>query len=235
MQLLLAMLILGLLWLGIKKMATANPANMKSNLRKVAGVASIGLSIILTLRGGLAIAIPLFFAGLGLLGLGHLAGIDLPWAKKTPGQNSHVRTSMLLMQLDHDSGQIEGEVLAGEFAGQALRDLSLEQLQMVFEECITAGDQSPQLLQAYLDTKHPDWHQNFEGAAHNNAGPNASSSAGQSMSEQEALAILGLEAGASKRKIISAHRGLMKKYHPDQGGSDYLATKINQAKDVLIG
>jgi len=231
MQLLLAMLILGLVWLGIKKMASANPANLKTNLRKVAGVAAIGLSVILTIRGGLAIAIPLFFAGMGLLGLGHLAGIDLPWSKKTPGQNSHVRTSMLLMQLDHDSGQIEGEVLAGQFAGQPLQALSLEQLLELLQECLNAGDQSPQLLQAYLDTKHPQWHEEFDGNTHKAS----ASDSNQAMTEKEALAILGLESGASKRKIISAHRNLMKKYHPDQGGSDYLAIKINQAKDVLTG
>ena len=230
MQLLLAMLILGLVWLGIKYMAKANPADLKSNLRKVAGVAAIGLSIILTIRGGLAIAIPLFFIGMGLLGLGHLAGIDLPWSRKTPGQNSQVRTSMLLMQLDHDRGQIEGQVLAGQFAGQPLQDLSMEQLLDLLEECTRAGDQSPQLLQAYLDTRHPQWHEEFDGSAHRTT----STTSSQAMTEQEAYEILGLEPGASKRKIISAHRSLMKKYHPDQGGSDYLATKINQAKDLLI-
>jgi len=231
MQLILAALIVGLVWFGIKKMAVANPANIKSNMRKVAGVAAIGLAIILTLRGGLVIAIPFFFVGLGLLGLGHLAGIDLPWAKKSAGQRSHVRTKMLLMELDHDSGEIQGEVLAGKFAGKQLAELSLDELLLVLDECLVAGDQSPQLLQAYLDTKHPQWTEGFDGARPN--GETAGSSG--TMTVQEALEILGLEAGASKRKIVSAHRNLMKKYHPDHGGSDYLATKINEAKDVLTG
>lgn len=230
MHLLIAMIILGLIWFGIKKMAVANPKNLKTNLRKVGGVAAIALSIILTLKGGLIMAVPIFFVGLGLLGLGHLAGIDLPWSKKSAGQRSHVRTKVLLMELEHDSGQIEGEVLSGQFSGQQLRDLSFDDLLLLLGECVKAGDQSPQLLQAYLDTKHPEWSDGFEGVHHQ--GPPQSS--GTEMSEQEALAILGLKAGASKRKITSAHRGLMKKYHPDQGGSDYLATKINEAKDVLI-
>ncbi len=231
MQLLLAALVLGLFWLAIKKMAASNPANLKSNLRKVAGVVAVGLSIILTLRGGLVIAIPIFFVGLGLLGLGHLAGIDLPWSKKSAGQRSHVRTKMLLMELDHDSGQIEGEVLGGQFSGQQLGSLDLEELMMVLEECVGAGDQSAQLLQAYLDTRHPDWADGFDGSKHQGAAP----ASGGTMTVEEALAILGLEAGASKRKVKSAHRSLMKKYHPDHGGSDYLATKINEAKDVLLG
>jgi DnaJ-domain-containing protein 1 len=228
MQLLIAMAILGLVWLGIKKMATANPKNMKTNMRKVAGVTAIALAIILTLKGGLAIAIPLFFFGLGLLGMGHLAGIDIPWGKKAKGQSSHVRTSMLRMELDHDSGKIDGEVLAGQFAGSQLSTLELPQLLSLLDECIKAGDQSPHLLQAFLDTRHPTWREDFDGQT---GGPHASSN---EMTDDEALAVLGLKQGASKRQIISAHRQLMKQYHPDHGGSDYLAAKINQAKEHLL-
>ena len=137
---------------------------------------------------------------------------------------------MLLMELDHDSGQIEGKVLQGEFEDRQLSELPLDDLLLVLEECIAAGDQSPQLLQAFLDTKHPEWREDYQGTT-----DHASDHGGAEMSPDEALAILGLKEGASKRKIISAHRALMKKYHPDQGGSDYLATKINEAKDVLVG
>ena len=53
------------------------------------------------------------------------------------------------------------------------------------------------------------------------------------MSPKEALAVLGLEEGASQEDVIAAHRAMMQKNHPDRGGSDYLAAKINQAKDTL--
>lgn len=54
------------------------------------------------------------------------------------------------------------------------------------------------------------------------------------MNESQALAILGLQAGASDEEIIRAHRSLMQKLHPDRGGNDYLASQLNAAKDLLL-
>ena len=54
------------------------------------------------------------------------------------------------------------------------------------------------------------------------------------MTKELAIEILGLDAAPNRNQIIKAHRSLMQKLHPDRGGSDYLAKKINAAKDFLL-
>jgi len=229
MYLLAAMAILGTVWLVIKYMAKADPKTIKETTRKAGGAFAIFLSLILTLKGALPIAIPMFLFGLGVLGLGHLAGIELPWASNnTPTGKAHIRTKILFMDLDHDNNKMNGKVISGHFKGQTLDQLNQAQLLELLDECLVAGDQSPHLLQAYLDTIHPQWRQSYNGQK-----ANADNRTG-SMDRAEALAILGLSKGSNEKQIIAAHRRLMKQYHPDHGGSDYLAAKINEAKEVLL-
>jgi len=55
------------------------------------------------------------------------------------------------------------------------------------------------------------------------------------MSRAEALKVLGLEESAGEEEIRAAHRRLILQAHPDKGGTSYLAAKINEAKDILLG
>ncbi len=150
------------------------------------------------------------------------------------GQASEVETRFLRMTLDHDSGVMTGHIKEGRFAGRMLEDLELDDLIALWAECRTEDAQSAAVLEAYLDrTQGEAWR---EAAARGGAGagPRAPGAAG-AMSRQEACEILGLEPGASRKAIHDAHRRLMQKVHPDHGGSNYLAAKINQAKALLLG
>jgi hypothetical protein len=150
------------------------------------------------------------------------------------GQTSTVQSGYLRMVLNHDTGDMDGEVLAGQFRGQWLHNLKLEQLLALFSECQDDQD-SQALLMAYLDRHHENWRDNVAGQAQfeERQHSQAPSGAGK-MSQQEAYEILGLDAGATEKDIVLAHRRLMQKLHPDHGGSTYLAAKINLAKDVLL-
>ncbi len=149
----------------------------------------------------------------------------------SPGQTTSVETRYLRMQLNHDTGEMDGEIVEGRYAGKRLSDLDLSDLLLLLDEC-RDDEQSLNVLQAYLDRMHPDWQEQAEeqGA---DSGHTAGNTSGP-MSEGDALDILGLEPGATRDEIIAAHRRLMQKVHPDRGGSDYLAAEINAAKDLLL-
>jgi len=157
-------------------------------------------------------------------------GAARPQNKPSSGQTSTVQSKYIRMTLNHDSGDINGEVLAGQFAGKTLDQLELDALLQLLDEC-QDDEESVALLQAYLDRVYADQWQ--ERAGEQARQQTASSSA--EMSRDEALQILGLTEGASEDDIVEAHRRLMQKLHPDRGGTSYLATVVNQAKDMLLG
>jgi len=126
---------------------------------------------------------------------------------------------------------MNGTVLAGAFAGRALTDLNEDALRRLYEECRASDPDGLRLLEAYLDRRFAGWREDAE--AHADAGPRGSPQAG-AMTEEEAYQILGLQPGADPDEIRRAHRTLMMKLHPDQGGTTYLAARINEAKDVLL-
>jgi hypothetical protein len=157
----------------------------------------------------------------------------------TPGHTSDVETAYLRMSLDHDSGTLDGTVLQGAFRGRRLQELSREQILELLAECRIEDEQSAAVLETYLDRVHgagPGADPGADPGAAGSGGSHGSSRWGNgTMTREEACEILGVEPGASTGEIKDAHHKLMLKMHPDQGGSNYLATKIYQAKDFLLG
>ncbi|MDD3448062.1 MAG: molecular chaperone DnaJ [Gammaproteobacteria bacterium] len=150
-------------------------------------------------------------------------------AAGTPGgQSSTVRTRYLHMTLDHDSGALAGEVVAGVYAGRRLDGMQLPELLDLLERC-RDDHQSVMVLETYLDRLHGDA---WRDARSSGQAPGAA--ADGPMSRDEALRILGLGPGADRDAVIDAHRRLMQKLHPDRGGSDWLAAQINRAKGLLL-
>lgn len=143
-------------------------------------------------------------------------------------QTSRIQTAFLAMELFHGSGDMEGEVLKGQFQGNKLSGLSLSQLLELSREVRDDTD-SRQVLEAYLDRMHADWRE----SAQSQAQQEPEKADESRMTRSLALEILGLSEPVRKEQVVHAHRKLMQKLHPDRGGSDYLAKKINSARDFL--
>lgn len=205
---------------------SAPPARIATALR-LAGPLLLGLiGVILSFAGRIGVGGPLIMMALALLARGRRSAS----VKSKPGQKSTVRSAMLEMMLDHDTGEMNGIVLAGSLEGAVLDDLDDVSLMALAAE-VASDEESVQLLEAYLDRRMPHWRDDFDADVGARRAGTAQSGA---MTEQEAYQILGLEPGAGASEISKAHRSLMQRVHPDVGGSAFLAQRINEAKDFLL-
>jgi hypothetical protein len=233
---LVGLAVLVLLIVVARRFVAADPRKLASVTRKAGGIAALAAAGFLILRGALPIAIPLVMFGLALMGRGGGLGFGGPFgsARRTPGQKSHVKTDRLEMELDHDSGHMEGQCLSGRFAGRKLSSLSEREAMELLSELQQDGAPEAAVMEAYLDWRLPGWRgDGADDQAQEEAGRGRARSS--RMSAEEAYALLGIKRGASEDEIRQAHRRLMMKVHPDQGGSTYLAARINEAKEVLLG
>lgn len=152
------------------------------------------------------------------------------FSHKTSGggrQSSSVRTAYLAMTLEHQTGQLDGTILQGPHEGKNLSSLSMKALADLYTFYLRDDEESAKLLAAFIErTFGHHWQNGSE-----NTAPNSIAT----LDREEAMSILGLDSNATEEDIIAAHRRLIQKVHPDRGGSDYLASRINQAKDCLLG
>ena len=216
------------LWL-LRSFAKTEPRKLVAVSKMAGGILALTGAGFLALRGQFAIAVPLGAAGLGLLGWLPIfpAGFGAR-TQKSAGQTSRVRSAFLDMELDHDTGAMRGRILAGPHEGSDLDALDVATL-----VSLLAGidEESRALLATYLDRRDAGWREHAQGDA---AAGRGVPPRGGPMTQEEAYQILGLEPGADADAVARAHRTLMKKLHPDQGGTNYLAARVNEAKDTIL-
>lgn len=205
------------------KLRRADRRVVASGMRGLGGAIAAAAGVWLTMRGGVVIGGPLIVAGLAVLfpglklpGFGGLGGLG-------GGASTEIDTAWIRIQLDPGARPVDGEVKQGAFAGRRLRELSETQVRALLAETRGRDVEATALLEAYVARRFAQ-----------GAGRNAPAAQGQ-MSEEEALAILGLQRGASADEVQAAYKRLMVKVHPDQGGSGWLAAKLNAARERLIG
>ena len=243
----IAALFVGLLLL--HWLSRTSPRNVKRTLAVLLVIGLALLTVAFVLTGRFALAVPTIIGALAIAmrtwqawrwwqKLGGLFGAVGLQGGGGSGQKSQAASDWLAMQLDHDSGRMDGEVRKGAFKGWSLSDLGRDDLAVLYPELEANDRDGLRLFETYLERAlGDDWRDKLglgDGARGADGGGGQGGLRG-SMRRDEALRILGLESGASKDEIRAAHRDLLSKLHPDRGGSDYLAAKINQAKDLLVG
>ncbi len=232
MNFVIGLILLFLLLSAIKQFARMDASAAARLVRHGGGVLGFIGAGLLLLRGRFGIASAL--AGMAATFAGWrpktVGWTTSPSAGARAGQTSKARSAMLEMRLDHRSGIMAGTVLAGAFSGRALGSLSRPELLVLRAELARDDPDGVSLLEAYLDRRFAGWRDADEGQRNRRRSGGASGA----MTRGEAYEILGLPEGAGATEIIRAHRALMKKFHPDHGGSTALAARVNQAKDVLM-
>ena len=189
----------------------------------------LALSVYLIITGrmhwlgaGIAALIPVLRT---LLVWGTRAGPLLRLFGRFKTSPSQFRTQFLVISMNFTTGSVEGEIISGDYNGKKLSELSPDELKLLSQQYKTVDKESYVLLQAYLIRSGSNNDQAYQQYNPDNF---------NELTETEAYEILGLPNTASKDEVVKAHKRLMQRMHPDRGGSDYLAAKINAAKDQLV-
>ena len=222
------------IWLLLRALAAADPVLLARWLRIGGGVAIAVAAGLLIWSGRIgpammlaSVLLPLFIRWRGLARRVRAA------AGPSQGKTSAVDTRFVAMVLDHDTGALSGQVKEGPYAGRSLDQLSFDEALALWRHAAAEDGDSASVLEGWLDRAHgEDWR---ERAGVGGSGPDGERAGGGRMGEAEALDILGLAPGATADEIRAAHRRLMMANHPDRGGSTWVAAKINEAKDLLLG
>ena len=234
---LLGIAIAALLWWALKTFGRADPKALARLAKMAGGVAALAVAAVLGARGRLDMAALAGGAGAWLLGWsatppGWMARyLPAGFSARAGGPVSRVRSATIEVELDQGSGEMAGTVIAGPQAGRPLSSFDLPGLLALRRECSARDVEGTRLVEAYLDRRFAGWREHAE---RDPDGGRRSDPERGPMTEKEAHEVLGLQPGAGPDAVRAAHRTLIKKLHPDGGGSTYLASRVNQAKDVLL-
>src|ERR1700738_1580055 len=135
-----------LLYSLLQMFRAANPVILARAIKIGGGVVALAVAAFTGIKGELAVAIPLGIFGAGLLGwspfgasgFSNIGGIFGAGAKRSAGQSSRVRSQFLDMNLDHDSGELTGQIVAGPDAGRSLGEFDLPQLTAMMAGVVAA-------------------------------------------------------------------------------------------------
>jgi hypothetical protein len=228
------------LWALLEWGTKASPRDLLKTLKWVALGVGGGILLLVLLTKNISLIWTLAFVALPWLNrLRMIRNLWKGMRGPSPGRRSEISCRYFDMTLDHDSGTMDGRIKEGPYAGALLSELTMEEGQELFQDVRSSGDdRSRRLLEAYLDrTFGADWRTGQDHGTDNANKDGRRSSTGDGsgpMTEAEALSMLGLEPDATSEDVKAAHRRLMKQVHPDAGGSDYLAARVNEAKDLLL-
>ena len=208
-------------------------ARLKRFLFWGVGILSVGVLIFLLYRlsgsfiwSWIVFLIPLILRWRGLIQ--QIRNAAKTVSGPTKDQVSSVHTEFLEMSLHHDTGEMSGLIKKGEKKGQKIESLNLNQLFELLDEAKSDAT-SIQLLERFLDKKFDEnWRDKYQRTRQNSHYNTAT------IDRSQALDILGLTDPVTREEIKEAHRRLMLANHPDRGGSTFLATQINEAKDFLL-
>ncbi len=232
-QLIVGLFALYLLLMAIRWFGRVTPASAARIVRGGGYAMGLAAIVLLLLRGsfGMVGMLASFLFANALRRGNPFAAImgAAGWGGAEP-RDSVARSASIEMRLDRESGKMSGGVTAGPFAGRALDQMTRVECLEVHRYCRSDDPEGAALLEAYLDRRFPAWRQAQEGD-----GDARARAWDGSLTRDQAYEILGLAKGASREEIVAAHRALMKKLHPDHGGSTALAARVNQAKDILLG
>lgn len=232
MPILIGFLVLVVTLYALRAFTRASPAALARLLQQAGGAGAVALGLFFILRGRIDAGLVLISIGAWVIGA-MSRGVKR-FGTTGPGV-SRVRSAMIEMELDHASGAVRGVILAGKDEGKRLDALTRSALMELYRTCRSVDPDGARLLEVYFDRRFAGWRQTGDGrgdpgGAEAGVGPRR----GGTITEDEAYEILGLKKGAARQDIARAHRDLMKKLHPDHGGTTDLAARVNEAKEVLM-